>query len=578
MWEDQLSPGAVRNIYLVYAFRILNGLSLATRSGMMFDNYIFELSGDNKSLGNLVLQSSFAGLLVSPLAGFAVTYFRRKRANILRLSAGLLGFCIVLNYYGIMNRSLSGMKASAVAWRAWYELVAVCSEALFADSIPQGQRSKFFVRRRLCTTLANGMGPLLTAAVLYFSANRWEFEVLERVLIFGVLLSVPQMAVLAGFVDLWEEGEAEVEALDKKSREGERRSMEDRMETGMAKGEENGKGGSVELEREKERESSSPTTTSARRMGEGKSDREIENGGRGEGESPQGGPASSVGERRSPADARTPLISRERDVRGRMRAAAGGPSVESSAAARRSSVNPNSVVVLPRQRRLLCLTAEAVPWIILLTTCVTFSGAGMSVKYFGLFFRTEFGLSPLQLCLMHFFYTLSMASFTWAAQKVSRQLGRAQTSALFAVGGIVCMVLLARARYLPVVLLCYFVRGSLQNAASPLDKSIVMDYVQPRWRGLWQSLQVAPAVIWAASAFLGGRIADRYSYRTTYMFTAGIYCLANLVYCPLLFLVPRQERFARRGREGQGSPVAKTGSGASPSHGTTVQSGSNALN
>jgi len=57
--------------------------------------------------------------------------------------------------------------------------------------------------------------------------------------------------------------------------------------------------------------------------------------------------------------------------------------------------------------------------------------------------------------------------------------------------------------------------------------------------------------VWSGSAFIGGYMADHYSYATTFLLTAAVYALACLIYSPLLCIVPRKTP----GKHGFGSPL-----------------------
>lgn len=57
------------------------------------------------------------------------------------------------------------------------------------------------------------------------------------------------------------------------------------------------------------------------------------------------------------------------------------------------------------------------------------------------------------------------------------------------------------------------IRGQLQNAAYPVDRSILMDFIQSGSRGKWNSIASLTTMTWSGSAVLGGYLADKYDYR-----------------------------------------------------------------
>lgn len=83
--------------------------------------------------------------------------------------------------------------------------------------------------------------------------------------------------------------------------------------------------------------------------------------------------------------------------------------------------------------------------------------------------------------------------------------------------------------------------GSLQNAAYPIDRSILIDFTPSKHRGKWNSIASLTNMTWSGSAVLGGYLVDRHDYTFTFLITAGIYAVGVLCYMPLLWWVPRKE-------------------------------------
>eukprot|EP00923_Selenidium_pygospionis_P060337 GHVN01106177.1.p1 GENE.GHVN01106177.1~~GHVN01106177.1.p1 ORF type:complete len:168 (-),score=30.95 GHVN01106177.1:544-1047(-) len=81
----------------------------------------------------------------------------------------------------------------------------------------------------------------------------------------------------------------------------------------------------------------------------------------------------------------------------------------------------------------------------------------------------------------------------------------------------------------------------MMNCGFPIDRSIVNDYIPSRHRGKWNAVQSLTGMTWSGSAMLGGFLSDTHDYRYTFIFTAMIYCVALVMYLPLLWLVPRKE-------------------------------------
>ena len=89
----------------------------------------------------------------------------------------------------------------------------------------------------------------------------------------------------------------------------------------------------------------------------------------------------------------------------------------------------------------------------------------------------------------------------------------------------------------------YLVRTCLMNCTYPVEQSILMDFVPKATRARWTSLDSVSSFGWCGSAALGGIIADKYDYSTTFFATAGMQALATLAFGTLFFVIPRSQDF-----------------------------------
>lgn len=184
-----------------------------------------------------------------------------------------------------------------------------------------------------------------------------------------------------------------------------------------------------------------------------------------------------------------------------------------------------------------------VPYLVCLNDLVTCIGAGMTVKFLPLFFKNDYNFSPIQVQLLWACYCMSFALCTWFNEKVATRIGRVQSTMLFALTGTGCLFALAYVRSLPIVILVFILRGALQNSIYPIDRSIIMDFVPSHQRGRWNSIESLSAMTWSGSAVIGGYLMDSHDYRYTFVITGWIYLGACVLRIPLLFLVPKNERF-----------------------------------
>ena len=184
---------------------------------------------------------------------------------------------------------------------------------------------------------------------------------------------------------------------------------------------------------------------------------------------------------------------------------------------------------------------KLVPILLVASNIIIGFGAGMTIKYFTIFFLDEqlYGLSPIWVQVIMGITAIFTGLSSLLAQRFSLKRGRA--AIIFIVQLIATICLFGIAFYPPIYILVpiFVARGSLMNAAQPLSRSILMDIVPKKHRGKWNSLEAfAWGFFWNFSAVIGGYLVGDippYNYRLNFLVTASIYLFGIL---PILFIIP----------------------------------------
>lgn len=177
---------------------------------------------------------------------------------------------------------------------------------------------------------------------------------------------------------------------------------------------------------------------------------------------------------------------------------------------------------------------------LMVSTTVTAIGAGMTVKFFPLFFKVEYGFTPRDLCLLTFAYPLAMALMQRVCLQASVKMGRMEASILFHFLGTLTLFALCVAKPLYLALPLYFLRGALMNAKGPITQAITMDLVTTEMRGRWSSIQSIAGFSWSGSAFIGGWVAQSAGYRASFAVTAIVYTVSGFMLIPLWMIFPNE--------------------------------------
>ncbi len=184
---------------------------------------------------------------------------------------------------------------------------------------------------------------------------------------------------------------------------------------------------------------------------------------------------------------------------------------------------------------------KLIPILLVASNVIIGFGAGMTIKYFTIFFLDEelYGLSPIWVQVIMGAVAIATGLLSLVAQKFSEKRGRA--AIIFAVqfSSTLCLIGIGFYPPLGVLIPLFIARGSLMNAAQPLSRSILMDVVPKKNRGKWNSLEtLAWGFFWNFSAVIGGYLVGNippYNFNLNFFVTAGIYLVGII---PILFLIP----------------------------------------
>lgn len=179
---------------------------------------------------------------------------------------------------------------------------------------------------------------------------------------------------------------------------------------------------------------------------------------------------------------------------------------------------------------------QYIPAILVLSNLIVGAGAGMTIKFFPIFFIDVYQLKPIAVNAILGLTSIVTGLTAILTQKLSLKRGRVLMIVI--VQGLATICLFALALYPSLILLVpiFVARGSLMNAAQPLSRSILMDYTRKRNRGKWNSIEaLAWGMFWNASAVIGGYLIDDISFAFAFTITAIIYTIGII---PLLTLIP----------------------------------------
>jgi len=201
------------------------------------------------------------------------------------------------------------------------------------------------------------------------------------------------------------------------------------------------------------------------------------------------------------------------------------------------------------------VTKDRIPYVIFMCDFLIQLGSGMTVKFFPLYFINIVKLDPASVQCIYVVQPLLQAATTVLLQNLSVWTGRVQIVLASRVVGVTCLLAMA---YLELayrdkggwevswqlLVALYILRTIGMNATSPLEESLMMDYCPSDQRARWKALESINELNWCGSAAIGGLLADRFGYASTFLFTAGMQFLGGSIYVLLLPMIPVESALA----------------------------------
>ncbi len=196
------SPPVSRNVWLMLLLCVLYGFADSIWTGTIVVAWVQALSGgakaenSNKDVGYVEATQGMAMLLTAVPVGYLADKVSRQSA----IRLGSVGFLVAagLTAYAVLDPRGDSLLTqyyfilgSMALWGTGQGVFNGPAMALFADSIPQGERSKWYTRLSICYMIPSIAGPLAAIVLLTFYGDSWTLSELRPVFLFGVACEVP---------------------------------------------------------------------------------------------------------------------------------------------------------------------------------------------------------------------------------------------------------------------------------------------------------------------------------------------------------------------------------------------------
>ncbi|ETV99062.1 hypothetical protein, variant 2 [Aphanomyces invadans] len=187
------------NVRLTYVYTVFFWSSRSIILDQVLAGYIYVLTGSNEPVGMVTGINGLVRILVTFPAGYASDRFRRD--TVLKFAGGLGLLCAMLSVSAYISGHMVLLYVAYACWGGYFAIQRPATEALFADSIPNGQREGPMTIKYILMNVAGALGPIASIVFFYLYGDSWSLSGLEIVLCGGMVVGLPGLIVLFFFND-----------------------------------------------------------------------------------------------------------------------------------------------------------------------------------------------------------------------------------------------------------------------------------------------------------------------------------------------------------------------------------------
>ncbi|KAG9400527.1 hypothetical protein AC1031_010745 [Aphanomyces cochlioides] len=163
---------AEHNVKLAYLFTITYFSCNSIIFQQVLSGFIFVLTGSNEPVGVVKGVQGITQMIAAIPGGWACDHFRRD--TILKVASVLGVFCAVLSMVAFYIGHMMLIYVTFGCWGLFSALQSPALEALFADSIPNGERSFPITVKHMLMNTAFIVGPAICVVFFLIYGDSWN--------------------------------------------------------------------------------------------------------------------------------------------------------------------------------------------------------------------------------------------------------------------------------------------------------------------------------------------------------------------------------------------------------------------
>jgi MFS family permease len=197
-YHDAPAEPMSRNVPKMFTYNFMDGASFSVWQAQVLQVLLYRLDG-NTAVGWVSGVAGAAQVCAALVAGYAADSLSKQ---FVCRSAALCGFVgVVISIYAVYTLYSPLFYVSGVIWGVYMGLANSSSEALFADSIPSGQRASIYNWKWIIQTVCWCVGYLMCMILFLRLGNHWATDTMQTILYVGLTMHPIALALLASLKD-----------------------------------------------------------------------------------------------------------------------------------------------------------------------------------------------------------------------------------------------------------------------------------------------------------------------------------------------------------------------------------------
>ena len=189
-----------RNVPLTLAYTAFVFAGRSVWSQSVLSTFVFLLKKDDyRAVGFITAVMGLAQLVTSFPTGYLADRYRRDLLLRVASVVGLLAMASTL--FAIHKSHYVALVIGLAVWGSYWGISNTAMSAIFADSIPTGERSKYFTQRSLLMNVGFAVGPMASLVMFAVLGDTWSVRDCATVLAVGQAICLPAVMLLCFLSD-----------------------------------------------------------------------------------------------------------------------------------------------------------------------------------------------------------------------------------------------------------------------------------------------------------------------------------------------------------------------------------------